>query len=253
LKLYQNKEWLEKKYLEEKLTQKQIGKLCGVSQSHIRNWLYKLHIPIRSHSKANHSRQANHCILSKRAIEWINGELLGDGHLRSLSNYSAKFTYSSKYEEYIRYISNTLKSFGIKQSGKIYKRYHKNMDCYDYQYASLSYIELLSIHKQWYPNGKKIIPRNIKLTPETLRQHYIGDGSLIHKKKGKDSIILYTYGFLAFHVKWLVNELIKLGFKAKRWGNNVIYISVYSTKEFLQYIGKCPVSCYQYKFNYKVS
>jgi len=113
--LYQNKEWLEKKYLEEKLSQKTIGKLCGRSQSNIRKWLHKLCIPSRSNSEANHLRQSNHCNLSLKSINWLNGELLGDGHLRSLSKYSAKFTYSSKYKEYIQYISKTLKSFGITQ------------------------------------------------------------------------------------------------------------------------------------------
>ncbi|GAJ16322.1 unnamed protein product, partial [marine sediment metagenome] len=52
-------------------------------------WLKRLNILCRSYGEANHLRQANHCNLSPKAIEWINGELLGDGCLSSQSKYSA--------------------------------------------------------------------------------------------------------------------------------------------------------------------
>jgi len=56
-------------------------------------------------SKTIHLQRANHCFLSKEAKEWIDGELLGDGCLQSQRRYSANFHYSSKYPEYIQYIS----------------------------------------------------------------------------------------------------------------------------------------------------
>jgi len=43
---------------------------------------------------------------------------------------------------------------------------------------------------------------------------------------------------------------MKLGFIAKKWINNVIGISTYSTKQFLDYSGSSPVECYKYKWNY---
>ena len=75
----------------------------------------------RNMSEAFHSARGNHCKLSQEAIEWISGELLGDGCLQSQSKYSALFSYTSKYWEYINYVADTLKSFGIEQIGKIYK------------------------------------------------------------------------------------------------------------------------------------
>ena len=253
LELYQNKEWLEKKYIEEELTMRQIGTLCEMNYNAIRNDLLKLNIPIRSRSEAIHIAKANSCDISKKAIEWINGELLGDGCLYSHTRYSADFRYTSKYLEYINYISKTLKSFGIKQSGKIRKYYYKKYNCYTYHYCSLSYIELLPIYRQWYPNDKKSVPKNIKLTPITNRQWMIGDGSLRIRKEGKPYIRLSTYGYSQLDVKFLKNQLINLGFKTTReLVDNVINISTKSTKDFLNYIGKCPVECYQYKFNYGV-
>ena len=247
IKKYQNKEWLEKKYIEEKLSIRQIGKLSGVDRTTIGRRLRKLNITVRSNIEA----MANHCNLSQEAINWISGEILGDAYLQSCSIHSARILYGSKYEEYINYVSDTLKSFGIQQSGKIYKRYDKRCNSYIYNYASLSYTELLSLRKQFYPEGKKIIPKDIKLNPTILKQHYIGDGSLIYPKNGRPYVKLATYGFPVSDVNWLVKQLNKLGFLAKRCtSNNIIGISTYSTKDFLNYIGKCPVKCYKYKFQY---
>ena len=218
----------------------------------ILNWLKKFNIPIRSINEAFHLARGNHCKLSNEAKQWINGELLSDGCLYSQSKWSARFIYTSKHEEYILHISDTLNSFGIKQCGKIHKIYHKKYNCYSYHYVSLTYEELLPIRKLWYPNGKKIIPRNLKLTPVVLLQEHIGDGCLKHPKDGRPYIKLYTNGFLIEDVERLVEELNKLGFKSTRLpSNNSIRISSYSTKEFLKYIGnKSPTKCYDYKFNY---
>jgi len=194
-------------------------------------------------------RSSNHCELSQEAIEWINGELLGDGHLRPHS-VSSQFTYSSKHLEYIQYISDTLSSFGIKQCGRIRKIYLRKSNSYSHRYSSLRYVELSSTQKKWYPEGKKIIPRDIRFTPLTLRQWYIGDGYL--RSSGERSrIFLYTNGFTVLDVEWLIKQLIKLEFKSTRTNQNVIHVSRYSTKEFLNYIGNCPVECYKYKWNYQ--
>ena len=250
MKQYKDKDWLKRQYLDEELSTTQIAQLCNCSDETIRYWLTKHNIPIRSWSKAGHLARGNYCDLSEKAKQWIDGELLGDGRLHSHSKWSALFSYGSKYLEYINYISDTLKSFGIKQAGKIRKYYYKKLSYY--YYNSLSYAELLIIRKRWYPdNKKKIIPRDLKLTPLLLRQEYIGDGSLVHRKKHRPSIVLSTCGFPIKNVEWLVDELGKKGFKAtRRPSNNIINISTYSTKDFLQYIGNCPVKCYQYKFNY---
>jgi hypothetical protein len=194
-------------------------------------------------------RKSNHCKLPREAIEWISGELLGDGSL-CFHPCSAQFMYGSKYFEYCEYVKNILEAFGI-IGGKIHKRYHKKFDCYSYHYNSHRYVELLPIRKKWYPEGKKIVPRDIKLTPLVCRQWYIGDGCLRNNNR-RSYIKLYTYGFTILDVEKLVKQLISLGFKTTRQSiHNIIHISQDSTKEFLKYIGLCPVECYQYKWNYQ--
>jgi len=253
---YQDEKWLYNKYWIEELSLTKIGKLCGVNHETIRYWIKKLNIPIRSYSEAVHLARTNHCRLSLKAIEWLEGELLGDGCLTTTSkkddlpskNLSALFRYGSKHEEYINYISGMLKSFGIKQSGKIRKYINKEKGNIAYHFNSLSYAELFPIYNKWYPNDKKIIPRGLELTPLILRQHYIGDGSLIHQKRNT-RIILSTCGFLIEDINWMIKKLDELRFKVTRQpSTNAILISSYSVKDFLNYIGKCPVSCYQYKW-----
>lgn len=254
---YKNKDWLYQKYIIEGLTTVQIGKLYEVYDTVIGRWLKKFNISRRSRAKAAHLSSANHCNLSQKAIDWISGEMLGDGSIQSVSPYSAYFVYGSKHFEYIKYVKNTLKSFGI-EGGKIIKRYHKKenvlfakRDYCSYFYRSYCYVELLPLRNKWYPNGKKIIPKDLKLNPLILRHHYIGDGSLIHPKQGKPYIYLYTNGFTIPDVEWLTDKINKLGFRATRQpAVNSIRIFGYSTKEFLNYIGNSPVICYKYKFQY---
>lgn len=239
-------------YWNRKLSLYQIAKLLNVSSSTIYRLMEKFNIPKRNCGYALHLAMSNHCKLSQKTINWISGEMLGDGCLYSQSKYSAIFDYGSKHWEYINYIADILKSFGIKQSGKIQKRRtHGNNTLFPnaFHYHSCSYVELKILYDKWYPNGKKIIPKDIKLTPITLRQWYIGDGGLFIPNRGRKSIILSTYSFSINGVNLLVEKLNNIGFKVtRRPSNNTIKIWVNSCKDFLNYIGKCPVKCYQYKW-----
>ena len=195
--------------------------------------------------------ESNHCVLFKHAIEWLNGELLGDGCLHSLSSCAAYFSYGSKYLEYIDYVSGTLNSFGVLQTGKIYKYYGGLSSNGVYHYHSRYYCELKPLWDKWYPEGKKIVPRDIKLTSLTCRQWYIGDGWIIHKFNGNACIRLAVCAFSTYDVDWLIEQLSDLGILATRQpAKNLVNIAACSTKDFLNYIGRCPVKCYKYKRNY---
>ena len=145
---------------------------------------------------------------------------------------------------------DTLKEFGIEQAGKIHKHYYKKYNCYTYHYSSRAYPELLSIHKEWYPKGKKIVPRGIVLTPLVCRQWYLGDGSLITNNKNY-RVLLCTCAFPKPDVMWLIKQLREIGFWAVWQNGNMISIVNKPNKifnNFLEYIGECPVECYKYKW-----
>jgi len=189
-----------------------------------------------------------HCILSNEALDWINGELLGDGCLVSHNVLTAKFVYSSKYLEYINYVSRMLSSFGVMQSGKINKTFLGFTQNGVYHYQSCYYCELKHLRNMWYRN-KKCIPKTLlDFTPITCRQWYIGDGNLLRSNR-HPCIQISTCSFSIDDVDWLVEQLANIGISATRQrSKNLLYISTHSTKDFLSYIGECPVECYKYKW-----
>ncbi len=243
----------------------QIAREYGCSKDKVYFWIKKFSILLRSRSETGHLVRANHVLLSETAIEFLNGTLLGDCHLES-RKWSANIQQSSKYEDYLKWFSGKLTQFGIGQVGNIHKskgteyfrdrKTGKWYTCKCYFYSSKSYVELKDWQKKWYrPATKreraegrkffKVVPLNLKLTPLTCRQWYIDDGFLNRQWR---SIVLYTQGFEEVEVKYLVNMLCDLGFKAKRRDDNTIFISARSTKAFLEYIGPYPVECYKYKW-----
>jgi len=190
------------------------------------------------------------CNLYGESLDWINGELLGDGCIQTRSQLTGYFVYTSKYLEYIKYVSDTLQRFGIDRAGKIRKNFNSKFNKYTYQYGSCSYYELKILQEAWYLDGIKDVPMDIKLTPLVCRQWYIGDGNLYQGKECRPSITLATCSFSISAVNRLVKQLISMGFHSTRKpSNNVIHISTYSTSAFINYIGKCPVDCYKYKWD----
>jgi len=74
MKIYQNKDWLSQKYSKEKLSMREIGKLCGVKDTTIFVWLKKFDIKIRTRSEARLEtlKKYPHPWIGKRA--WNRGK-----------------------------------------------------------------------------------------------------------------------------------------------------------------------------------
>ena len=64
--------------------------------------------------------------------------------------------------------------------------------------------------KRWYPEGKKIVPKDLELTNLTLATWYMDDGCLVKRKspKHKPNVVFSTNGFLHKDVLFL-SELLK--------------------------------------------
>jgi hypothetical protein len=238
MNLHQNPIFLREKYWNEGLTCPEIGKLTNKDYRTILYWMEKLNISRRSKSLTNHLIQRNENVnLPKEAKEFINGELLGDGSINQRSIYSACYSHGSKYKEYLEWLISKFQSWGIKCM-RIRKKECENYT--GYYFATHDYPIFIEFRKRFYPNGKKIIPKNMDLSPITLRQFYIGDGGLIKNKSGKFSIKLYTYGFSIKDVLFLMIKLKELDIETTRQKSNIINIGVKSAPKFLNYIGECP-------------
>lgn len=266
-----SKDWIYNEYIIKKKPISKISKENGWDKTTIPKYLKKYNIPLRNPSERNLISLSNHIDLSNKALEFIYGELLGDGSLQwGNGKHSARIGYGSKYKEYLVWLSEQLNGFGIKQSGNLNlksKGFSKNDS---YQYTSISYIELSKIRQYFYPLDIKIIPKDLKLTPICVRQWYIGDGSICKSKSklnGKcyNKIRFYTDGFVKSDVEFLSNLLNgelsiksivtkrKSIYNEKTSYNYIIDINkIQDQITFLNYIGDCPKqisSIYGYKWN----
>lgn len=244
IKLYQNKDWLNKKYNEETLTCKEIAKICKVSQSTIQNYVK----PLRNRNNRLTLSQNN--ILDFQTKEIITGCLLGDGTLQN-GKISSRFGYSCKDKEIIEWIKNKLnKTIG---SCPIIDRKQNRFgkDLQSYGILSHACHELLKLRKTWYPNNTKIVPSNIELTPTICLFWYLGDGSLHFTQKGTRYINLHTECFSKKCIEMLANKLNKLNVKTtinKKETYSIIRISCDSTELFLNYMEPNPIRYFDYKW-----
>ena len=243
MKEWRNKDILYELYWEKELNGIQIAKKLGAGRTTIYTWMQRFGIQKRSLSEARLLTQGNHLDLGKVDMNLMNGLLLGDGGLGV--NYkkergSPRFAIASKHREYLEFLSKKLRDCGVQQVGKIRKQIHKKCNnAVSYGYSSKSYIEFHVLRNLWYVNRKKVVPKNIELTPECLREWLIGDGCFNTRDK---NLMFCTNGFSIGDAKFLIKKFTKLGFIAKMnfWRKQpIIRISTRSTPALLDYIAPC--------------
>jgi len=253
--LYRNRDWLYEHYVEMEESTYAIAQEADCNHMTILNWLRKFDIPTRTLGKAMFLAQRNYLDVSPELLTILSGELLGDGYVQMGDrSHSARYHHTSKYEEYLIWLSGIFADLGLEQVGKInrYDGVKRGKPYTSYNYTSRFYPELVPIRQRFYPKGKKIVPKNLILTPIMARQWYIGDGSLHNQARGRPCIDFSTCDFDKASIDYLLEELRNKGFKVSHWPvSNRIGMSAYSTRDFLDYIGPCPIDCYQYKWNYQ--
>jgi len=259
-KLWKDKDWLYQKYVVEKLNQTEMAKLVGVASSTIRKHLIKNDIPIRSLSETLFLCRKNPPItISDEMMEFIQGNVLGDGGIFSVSDKkniqrTASYSHSSKYLDIVLYIKSVFEKNNIETMGKINRFVHKKSGAVYYQYWTKHYVELLDIRRYMYKNGKKIIPRDLELTPTIVLHWYIGDGSLSKCSHNKKYVRICSEGFPIEDVEFVVEKFCKMGLTCTRQPScNTIRFATNKTGDFLDFVGPCPEEIehiYGYKFDY---
>jgi len=207
-----------------------------------------------------HRIKQNHFIWTENMKQILDGELLGDGNLSHYSKrpfMDAFFQFDNKSKEHCKYI---IKSFpkGLFFNPEPIKIIKKNLYRY-YGIRSRSDPYLTEQFNRWYPDKKKIIPSDLKLTATVCYHWYIGDGYLRKREKRCPNIHLYTDGFFKNRIEEiLIKQLIDLKiytiylFKHYKANNPhkgfAIRIGVASTPEFLKFIGEPIIKYYKYKW-----
>lgn len=255
-KIYRNRDWLWEQYIIQEKSSVATAQEAGCDPKTIYRWLHRYGIPIRSRGEAIFLALRNSVIITPDFLEFLRGEIIGDGCVRIRpSNRSALYEHSSAYEKYLIWLSERFDGWGIEQVGRITDYKDKETGKIYYHYTSRAYPELVPIYKHWYTKRdgkmKKTVPQDLELTPIMARQWYLGDGGFDSYTRKRPGIKLSTCSFDQQSIEHLIEELTRLGFKATHQpSDNKIYLSVYSVLDFLAWIGPCPVACYQYKWGY---
>ena len=233
------KEW----YLGEKQSINQIASRLGCSHDTVCQRLREEGVVVRPVGLATHIKRGHHISLSRPLLEILEGELLGDGSITSSRAFSARFSETSKYRLYVEWLREqcmTHRLLGEPIRENIRVRRGKQHS--EFVFRSFAYEELLILRHRWYPNGRKIIPKDFHLTPRKALHWYLGDGGFSPSRwpNGKPYIILYTNGFSDDDRKILIEELAKVGVETHSEKRGTLYVTAKTTPKFLKYIGPCP-------------
>lgn len=249
-KYHKEKEWLIEKYINEKKTCDKISDLCGCSKSTILKWLDKYNIKTRTINDYN----LNNINLTDELLENIEGLLLGDGNLtKRHKNGGVTYRHTDKNKSFIIFLMEHLKKLGLEFIGnKYYKIYHKENKKYSYYMSTKTYNKLNNIYIKWYPNNKKKIPDDFKLTPTKLFWWFIGDGSISYDYRKKNTYSIDISSYQLYINKNLIKQLKNKKIKTTTQNNrNTLHIKAESRKNFLKYILSSNINipnCYEYKF-----
>lgn len=225
-------------------------------QSHpwyVNKILQSKNIKRRSRKETNHMRFLKDIPISQQLYEMIDGWLLGDGSLH-FTGVQAYFSFVSKYEEYINYVLNNLENDGI-----ICRKYHgvdKKIKTSYYRIMTPSTIQFGELYHKWYQDGKKIVPHNLQLSNNAIKNWIMDDGTL-DKKMGH--MRFCTCAFTIIECETLSKKLndfigdINGTWVIEKNKNPRIYMPKKAYNNLKQKIGSCEVSCFKYKFNQQLT
>lgn len=245
------------------LSTRQIGRLVNTGSSTIQSWI----------TGSRHPFRINHFDYNSRIQEYLDGLLLGDGCLSSITGHERNIspvyiqTFATRYKEWAEQIQRDFKVLGITSSIHAYDSNNgiKQIEGRKFiaptiSLATLHYYEFNLARRRWYLNGNKTLPSDLILTPLVILNWYLGDGCLYHHKAGNYRIILATQCFtdneldyLCSQLKWqtgIVSICREHAINTK--GNTLVINRRQDITKFLNYINGLNIpSCFQYKFDFK--
>lgn len=268
---------LNRMYNHEGKSQQEIANIYGMkTHKTVSMYMKKFGIKARGKSEAliaHHNGLYSHTPLTKRELEIILGETLGDGCLqidkRNTGESTPYYRHSSKYKEYLEWLPSALFSLKWKEVTETKHNYIKKDGTVltSFNLRSLCHPDLKSIYNDFYDiidgNPIKHIPYGIRLTPLMLRHWFLGDGTAGLFSTGKDKngnkklswqMTIYTCSFSKEELEIIIlPQLVGMGIIATitmKPGRHRLRISAKSFDRFYEVIGSCPVDCYSYKWGY---
>lgn len=203
----------------------------------------------RSRKEINHMRFLKDIPISQQLSEMIDGWLLGDGSLH-FTGVQAYFSFVSKHEEYIEYVFKQFDKENI--NCRKYHNIDKKYKTSHYRLMTSSTIQMANFYHKWYLDGKKIVPSDLQLSNNAIKNWIMDDGTL-DKKMGH--MRLCTCAFTITECEILSNKLnnfiedVNGTWVIEKNKNPRIYVPKKTYNKLKQKIGNCNVSCFKYKFD----
>lgn len=150
--------------------------------------------------------------LSQFQLETLEGLMLGDGCLHRQQNKTCKGAAKLQVDRSIKdkdYLFDNYSVFSDFCSSK--PRYYKRHEKYEgYVFATKQAQVFNGAHDRWYPNGTKIVPKDLVLTPLIVAIWFCDDGSIYSHKDNRPyrmRLQLATNGFSKIDNEFLVSSL----------------------------------------------
>ena len=217
-----------------------LAEVLGVKPTAIAYRLKRCGIKTRDRGQALHDERGNDVSLTIVANEFLAGELLGDGSIAQQSRFAARYEHGTKHKEYLVWLKELFSEWGV-ESGAI--REHIIKEKSYWEFATHSYPEFLKLRLLWYPDGKKIVPKDFTLSSLSARQWFIGDGSLVYPGRNKawrPHITICAVGFAVEDIKRLIHDMRVHGVNAVLWKGGTVGMGADATERFFDWVGPCP-------------
>ena len=133
-------------------------------------------------------------------LDYIQGSLLGDGHISSQGTFSE--SHSSAKIEFINWQISCL--------GKLFTSSDNLLSGYGSETTRIKCVvcpDTKEMRNKWYRDGKKIVPRNLKLTNLLVAKWYLDDGSRQTSKYQRDRAVFATNSFTKEDCEFLAEQL----------------------------------------------
>ena len=220
--LLNDKDWLQNKYENEKLSSNQIGVLVGgASCGQINQRLKKCGIKVRTKSEGHVcQRKDDGFVLNESTESVIVGAMLGDGNFWSSNKESDGafpcFRKNNIHYDHIKYVAELL--YGDKWQGRVSELWRKPSSFGPggrvFATCGLTRKELMPLYRAWYPpaNGyKKVIPEDAKIDKIVLLHWFLDDGYSyrVNRKSlnGKRVYKYVPYGGIIETMPYLIRRL----------------------------------------------
>lgn len=220
-------------------------------------WLLLKHFNIATRSISEAVSEATSFLdydkkyIDANLLRVIDGLLLSDGCLLKGGKFH-RFSIGSSSKEFIDYCFKQLKSVCTETPPKQYtdsNKEYKNGRKPSWSFCSCTHPDFTIHYNRWYKDFKKIIPRDVSISPTSLLLWYYGDGTIINSGNSC-TVRIATDAFTREDIDWFANKIKEeTGIVFVRNSENRMKLKTESIPDFFNYIGRKPeLSTYAYKF-----